>query len=34
VRLEESGVLANNVHDVGGTDCLVVLAPLHLGQTQ
>lgn len=34
VRLEESRVLADNVHDVRGANGLVVLAALHLGQAE
>jgi hypothetical protein len=30
--LEESGILADNVHDVAGHDGLVVFAALHLGK--
>ena len=29
MRLEESWVLADNVHDVGSADCLVVFTSLH-----
>jgi hypothetical protein len=34
MRLEESRVLADNVHDVGGADGLVVFTPLHLRKTE
>ena len=34
VRLQETGVLADNVHDVGCTDSFVVLSALHLGETE
>jgi hypothetical protein len=34
VRLEKAGILANNVHDIGRDDGLVVLASLHLHQTK
>lgn len=34
MSFEESGVLANNVHDVAGHDGLVVLAALHLGEAE
>lgn len=34
VGFEEPWVLADDIHDVGGDDSLVVLAPLHLGQSQ
>jgi len=32
MSLEESGVLADDVHDIGRNDGLVILASLHLGQ--
>jgi hypothetical protein len=32
--LQKSRVLANDVHDVGSDDGLVVLASLHLGKTE
>lgn len=31
---EESGILTDNVHNVGSTDGLVVLASLHLSKTK
>lgn len=34
MRFEESWVLADNVHDVGRADGLVVFASLHLSQAQ
>jgi len=34
MRLEEPGVLTDNVHDVGSADCLVVFTSLHLGQAK
>jgi len=34
VRLEEAGILTNNVHDIGRDDSLVILASLHLHQTK
>jgi hypothetical protein len=34
MRLEEPRILTNNVHDVRGTDCLVVFSSFHLGQTK
>lgn len=34
MRLEEPGVLTDDVHDVGSADCLVVFASLHLGQAK
>ena len=34
VGAQEAGVLAHDVHDVGGDDVLVVLAPLLLAQAQ
>lgn len=34
VSLEESGILADDVHDVAGDDGLVVLASFGLGQAQ
>jgi len=34
VRLQKAGVLSNNVHNVGGHNSLVVLASLHLAETQ
>jgi hypothetical protein len=34
VRLEESGILANNVHDVTSNNSFVILSALHLGQSQ
>lgn len=34
VRLEEAGILSNNVHDVAGHNSLVVLSSLHLGQSE
>ena len=34
VRLEEAGVLTDDVHDVRCHDRLVVLAPLHLTQAE
>jgi hypothetical protein len=34
VGLEKARVLADNVHDVGGDDGLVVLAALHFGQAE
>ena len=34
VRLQESRVLAHNVHDIAGHHCFVVLASLHLSQAQ
>lgn len=34
MRLEESRVLTDNVHDVRSTNSLVVFALLHLGEAQ
>ena len=34
VRLEEARVLSDDVHDVAGDDGLVILATLHLRETQ
>ena len=34
MRLEEAGILADNVHDVGGDDGLVILAALHLSKSK
>jgi hypothetical protein len=34
VRFEEAGILANDVHDVGGDDSFVVFATFDLAQTQ
>lgn len=34
VGFEESGILTDNVHNVGSTDSLVVLASLHLSKTK
>jgi hypothetical protein len=34
VRFEEPGILANDIHDVGRNDSLVVLAPLDFTETK
>ncbi|KAG7148076.1 hypothetical protein HYQ46_003062 [Verticillium longisporum] len=34
MRLQETRVLADNVHDVTGDDGLVIFATLHLGQAK
>jgi hypothetical protein len=34
MRFEESWVLADNVHDIGSADCLVVFSSLHLGKAE
>lgn len=34
MSFEEPWVLSDDIHDIGGDDSLVVLAPLHLCQAQ
>ena len=34
VRLQESGILTDNIHDVGGDDGLIVFSALDLAKTK
>ncbi len=34
MRLEETGILTNNVHDVGCNDSLVIFSSFHLSQPE